>query len=372
MKESAPIGVYIHIPYCRSICGYCDFVHDPCPGSVPHDFVDSLVHEISTLGREVPADTLFFGGGTPSLLSERDLQLILKALFNKYRFSNLEFTLEANPDDVTAEKIACWKSCGVNRISLGVQSFSDRTLSFLGRRHDRKSACKALSLIADSFENWNMDLIYGAPLLSDWKKTLTTALSYQPPHIAAYALGLVSGTVLGDSSYKGYADLTLLRLYRRCEEILREYEHYEISNFARKGRESRHNLKYWRNEEHDSFGPGAYALREGHRQRNSPFVDSYVVDPLTKLENQPLSLLEVKVETLIQHMRLKEGISEDYYHNRFQEDLSLLFGDVLSELMEERYVCYREGVYKPTRKGFYLNDSMALRIVSAVQNAVKV
>ncbi|NLN93735.1 MAG: radical SAM family heme chaperone HemW [Candidatus Hydrogenedens sp.] len=368
MNFSSPLGVYVHIPYCRSICGYCDFVHDPCSGCIPHEFVDSLIHEIRITARGGQADTLFFGGGTPSLLSERDLHFILNALHDKYSFTDLEFTLEANPDDVTAEKIRIWKSCGVNRISLGVQSFSDRTLRYLGRRHDADSARKALGLVSDNFENWNLDLIYGAPRLCDWKDTLFRALSFKPPHIAAYALGLVAGTPLGDGDEKRYEDLTILRLYRRCEDVLRAYDHYEISNFAKAGKQSRHNLKYWRNEEHDAFGPGAYALREGSRLQNTPFTDSYIADPLHKMETQKLSVLQLKLETLIQHMRLREGISEAYFFQRFQEDISVLFGKVLQKLVEDRFIRYNDGVYYPTRKGFYLNDSLALALVLAIQN----
>lgn len=369
MTDPAPLGVYVHIPYCRSICGYCDFVHEPCSGAVPHEFIDSLTHEIRTTARGGSVDSLFFGGGTPSLLSEQDLDFILKALDSKYSFTDLEFTLEVNPDDVTAEKIKLWQNAGVNRISLGVQSFSDRTLHYLGRRHDAKTAEKAVGLIADAFENWNMDLIYGAPRLSDWKETLHKALSFNPPHIAAYSLGLVAGTPLGDSDQKTYEDLTVLRLYRRCEDILRDYDHYEISNFALEGKRSRHNLKYWRNEEHDSFGPGAFSLREGKRVQNMPFVESYIVDPLQRMETQELSPLQLKLETLIQHMRLREGISEGYYFQRFQEDITALFGTVLQQLVEDRFIRYREGVYYPTRKGFYLNDSLSLALVLAMQNS---
>ncbi|HOD95572.1 MAG TPA: radical SAM family heme chaperone HemW [Candidatus Hydrogenedentes bacterium] len=372
MASSPPLGVYIHIPYCRRICRYCDFVHEPCPASVPHDFIDSLVHEIMASSSGGAVDSIFLGGGTPSLLTAKDLQFIVGALHKKYDIQSPEFTLEANPDDVTTEKLNYWQEYGINRISLGVQSFSDDTLRFLGRRHTAKTALDAAAKIAETFENWNLDLIYGAPPLSSWKKTLAAALSFDPPHIAAYALGYVPGTELGDCGLKPYADLTVLRQYRRAEEMLSAYNHYEISNFAKKGKESRHNLKYWRNEEHDAYGPGAYSLRGNRRQCNIPFVESYIVDPLYKAEDQILSPLQLKLETMIQHMRLKEGITEAYYYNRFQENIADQFGSILNRLIADGLVHHKNNTYFPTRKGFYFNDTLGLQLVSRFENIIDV
>ena len=357
------IGVYVHIPYCRTLCPYCDFVKKRAHGAVPGGFVDALCREIAAFEGPSEVVSIFFGGGTPSLIAPEDLKRIMGALGARFRLRDPEITLEANPDDITPDLVAAWRDAGINRVSIGVQSFDDRVLRYLGRRHDADAAARACETVGASFNRWNLDLIFGAPPVEAWQATLQRALALGAPHIAAYGLTYEAGTPFARRSSEAVDEEMWLRMYQEAEQALAGYDHYEISNFALPGQQSAHNLIYWHNEQYAGFGTGAYSYINGIRARNLADVDAYVQDPGSHEEVLELSGEEIRIETLIQHLRLRQGLPRARYTSRFGHDVLLDFGAVLASLEVRGLVQVENTHVAPTAQGFYLNNEIGLALV---------
>lgn len=363
MTGAALIGVYVHIPYCRTLCPYCDFVRRPLAGPVPRQFIDALVHEITAFTGASEVGSVFFGGGTPSLLDPGSLGRILDTLRQRFVLHDAEITIEANPDDVTPSLVAVWKGLGINRVSLGVQSFDDRVLRYLGRRHDAAAAQRACERVAAEFDNWGMDLIFGAPPLDAWDDTLVNCVARRPRHVSAYGLTYDEGTPFGLRRHEAVNDETWLVLYRRASERLAGLDHYEISNYAVAGYECRHNLVYWRNEEYAGFGPGAYSFLEGVRSRNHTGIDAYLEAPGEKAESVHLTDREIRVETVIQRLRLKSGLGKADYTQRFGRSVRDDFGRAFDGLLARGLLHEDDESIYPTGKGFELNNEIGLALV---------
>ena len=358
------LGLYIHIPFCRSRCPYCDFVSAATPGTVPEEYVRALCAEIAAFEGPSDAATVFFGGGTPSLLQPRGLAAVMEAVRRRFVLSpESEVSLEANPDDVTADLARTWRAEGVNRLSLGVQSLDDRVLRYLGRRHDASGARRACEIAATHFARWSMDLIFGAPPVDAWGDTLQESLSFRPPHLSAYGLTYEDGTPFGHRKEEALEEDAALALYRQTEEVLAGYTHYEISNYALPAEECRHNVIYWRNEEYAGFGTGAYSFLDGVRSRNLAETRAYVTSPGEKEEALALTPHEMQVETVIQHMRLKAGLPRAAYRARFGADVSEHFGPALNALEQRGLLRCDTAAIRPTRTGFYLNNEIGLALV---------
>jgi oxygen-independent coproporphyrinogen-3 oxidase len=345
-------GIYIHIPYCRTVCPYCDFVKKQIEGQVPERFVAALCEEVRAFDGPDAADSVFFGGGTPSLLPPAALTQVLDAVQSRFQLDAPEVTLEANPDDITPELVSAWRDAGVNRVSLGVQSFDDAALRYLGRRHDAAAAERACALVASRFDNWSMDFIFGAPPVDAWPATLRRGLALGPPHVSAYGLTYEPTTPFGRRKDEAVTDDVSLALYQEAEAALSAYNHYEVSNFALPGREALHNLVYWRNEEYAGFGPGAYSFVRGVRARNLANVDAYCARPGEKGEALTLTEDEVKIETLIQHFRLRSGLPKSAYAERFGTPIETDFGPQLRALVARGLLCEHPDAYAPTPTGF--------------------
>jgi oxygen-independent coproporphyrinogen-3 oxidase len=264
-------GIYIHIPFCVAKCGYCDFVSKPLAAGALEPYLAALGREIAAApeagGR---ADTVFFGGGTPSLLSGRQLARLLGVVRSTFTVApGAEISIEANPGTLTAAKAADFKALGVNRVSLGVQSLDDALLARIGRRHTRRDAIAAFGLLrAAGFDNLGLDLIHGLPGQSPaiWRRDLARALDLGPEHLSLYALGIETGTPFAVALAAGQLalpgereELEMLALAREMTAIA-GYERYEISNFARPGRRCRHNLDCWNLGEYRGFGAGAHSF----------------------------------------------------------------------------------------------------------------
>ena len=358
------LGLYIHIPFCRRRCPYCDFVSEAIADIPPQPYVDALHREIDACEETQEIDSIFFGGGTPSLLSAQQLESLLTHLHSKFYLVDPEITLEANPDDVTQLRVDTWLRLGINRISLGVQSFSDAVLRYLGRRHDAATARRACDYVAARFENWNIDLIFGAPPLEHWRETLQETCRLSPPHVAAYGLTYEAGTPFERRIEDAIEDDASLQLYQQAEEVLTpQYTHYEISNYAKPGHLSRHNLHYWRNEAYLGLGTGAYEFRNGVRARNLSTTTDYIVTPGKKEEALCLNDVEIRTETLIQHFRLKEGISYSTYQKRFHRNLDDDFGPQLRQLVQRGLLKKEDDAILPTAQGFYLNNEIGLTLL---------
>lgn len=269
-------GIYIHIPFCVKKCNYCAFLSGPAGPEVRQEYVNHLIKEIRLRSREVPeADTIYFGGGTPSLLTPEQIGRILEEVRSAFRISeDAEVTLEANPGTLTAESLAGYRAAGINRLSMGVQSMDDRRLRYLGRIHTAEEVRRDVKMAREAgFRNINLDLIFAIPGtgVSDALEDLEAIAALEPEHISFYSLQLEEGTSFFRDFEAGklreVPDETDREMYHRGIQALREkgYRHYEISNFARPGCESRHNSKYWNMAEYVGLGLGASSYT-GHRR----------------------------------------------------------------------------------------------------------
>ena len=281
-------GIYIHIPFCKSKCAYCNFFSLASESKI-NDYVEALKKEIvlrkNYLGGEI-VKTIYFGGGTPSLLSVKNIEEILELLNKNYEIiSSPEITLEINPDTIDREKMSSLKQIGVNRMSVGIQSFDDEDLRYLGRRHDSRHAMQVLEdLKHTDFEKITLDLIYGMPTLTEekWNKNLDIFFSTGITHLSAYALTVEPKTILGQRIEKGelqsVSEEDTIRHYNILVDRTKEngFEHYEISNFAKEGFRSQHNSIYWRDEKYLGLGPSAHSYDGISRQWNISNLTKYI------------------------------------------------------------------------------------------------
>ena len=319
-------GLYVHIPFCSSFCIYCDFYSEVAPERVDA-YLEALSREAASRKSElsVPPTTLYVGGGTPSLLSERQFSRLSEILRKNFDLQVVEeFTVEANPDDITPEKLALWRSCGVNRLSIGVQSFCDKHLKWMRRRHDSAAASRAFLLAREAgFRNISLDLIFGYAGLSmrEWEASVEEALSLGPEHISCYQMMLEEGTPLTLLAEAGkYSEppqeecaAQYASLQRRLAEA--GYVQYEISNFALPGFESRHNSAYWRREPYLGLGPAAHSF-DGARRRswNDPDLEAWLTawNPASESRRagsfEILSDKDIFNETVMLSLRTARGL----------------------------------------------------------------
>ena len=305
--------IYIHIPFCKCFCTYCDFYSEICSPKVQKLFVDELCKEIGERRAEIEStlglNTLYIGGGTPSVLKPELLKRIVDALgYGPYR----EFTVEVNPDDVTPEYALFLKGLGVNRVSMGVQSFDDGLLRWMNRRHTARGAVEAFSHLRQAgFDNISIDLIFGISSLSGevWEDTLKKAIELHPEHISAYQLTVEEGSGLAqmikDGRYAEASDEQCAAQYRTLCSILRSagFNHYEISNFALPGREALHNSAYWKRLPYAGLGPGAQSLTgEDTRSWNTSVVSGWT------REYEHLTPEQIREERLMLGLRTADGV----------------------------------------------------------------
>lgn len=317
-------GIYIHIPFCKQRCHYCNF-HFSTNLHYKNEFLQALLKEMELqqhyLGTQ-PVETIYFGGGTPSLLSTHELSTITEALHTHWQVQpGAEITLEANPDDVTGERLAGWKQAGINRLSIGIQSLYDEELRWMNRAH---SAAEARTVIEKArqagFEDFSVDLIYGSPLLSDaqWTETLQWVLQQQITHLSCYALTVEPQTPLDKFIRTGQRTQVnneqQSRQFLLLMDVLQQagWEHYEISNFARPGHRSRHNSAYWKGTHYLGLGPSAHSFNGHTRQWNVAHNRQYI-EALQKgtllFEKEVLTPVQQLNEYIMTSLRLQEGCS---------------------------------------------------------------
>lgn len=316
-------GIYIHIPFCIKKCNYCAFLSGPAGPEVRQEYVNHLIKEIRLRSRAVPeADTIYFGGGTPSLLTPEQIGRILEEVRSAFRISeDAEVTLEANPGTLTAESLEGYRKTGINRLSMGVQSMDDRRLRYLGRIHTAEDVRRDVKMTREAgFRNINLDLIFAIPGtgVSDALEDLEAIAALEPEHISFYSLQLEEGTSFFRDFEAGklreVPDETDREMYHRGIQVLREkgYRHYEISNFARPGYESRHNSKYWNMAEYVGLGLGASSYKGHRRMVNETDLKAYS----ETLDRGKLAFMEVHEnseaddisEAVFTGLRREEGV----------------------------------------------------------------
>jgi oxygen-independent coproporphyrinogen-3 oxidase len=367
-------GLYVHIPFCSSRCSYCDFATGIYQRELSERYVRALVQEIrSTTYDGEPVDTIYFGGGTPSLLDAAQLEQILSALQEHFRIEETpEVTLEVNPGSVTREKLREFRSLGVNRASFGAQTFDDKELAKLGRSHTANDSLKTfVDLRATGFANISFDLIAGLPgqTLDGWKRNISQALELQPEHLSFYLLEVHSGTPLAEHIRRGIQpqpddDLAGVMYEWMLEQAAKAgYEHYEISNLCRSGFHSRHNVKYWTAAPYYGFGCSAHSY-DGHLRRwsNQRDVLKYVElvesrsSPL--VDEQQLSQSDVRAEALFLGMRLMRGVKLSGYFEAFGVDLREEHGEDLNRFSQAGLLEFEGDSMRLTRAGALLSNEV--------------
>jgi putative oxygen-independent coproporphyrinogen III oxidase len=369
MSNSAAAGLYVHIPFCRGKCPYCDFASGTDLSLVP-DWLAALAREME-IYRDVALrfDTLYLGGGTPSLLTAAQLTVLWEGLHENFVFaSETEITLEANPDDLTPEALKSYRELGINRLSLGVQSLDDRELAFLGRRHDASQALQALARVRETgFDNVGIDLIYGLPgqTLKEWQRTLETALSFRPEHLSCYQLTVEEGTPLARwqaaGRFQSLSEETEREFFLFTSAFLENqgYLHYEISNFAwGQANKSRHNCKYWNHTPYLGLGPAAHSYRDGRRWWNHRSLEAYCqalsAGQAPVAEWEVLTPEQKRLEALYLGVRTRDGVNLKLMPDGQRREA------VLKEAVRAGLVEVKGDRLIPTREGLVVADQLAL------------
>ena len=329
-------GIYIHIPFCKQACNYCNF-HFSTSLQLKDELIAAMIKEIHLVTEKANhssekelCETIYFGGGTPSLLSIKELNNILSTLFSKFEIAkDAEITLEANPDDITAEKLQLWKKAGINRLSVGVQSFLDQELVWMNRAHSSADSLRCIDEIKNAgFSDYSIDLIYGSPLLNnqDWLNTIDTVINKNIPHISCYALTVEPKTALHKmiaQNKKESVDAEkqaeqFVLLMNQMEQA--GYEHYEISNFSKPGRRSKHNSSYWQGKKYYGFGPAAHSYdgikRKWNISNNALYIQSLKKNSIPS-EEETLTSTQSINEYIMTSLRTIEGLDLEKINSLF-------------------------------------------------------
>ena len=366
-------GIYIHIPFCKQACHYCDF-HFSTNTAIRRQLVHAMAEEVALqqdyLDNE-KIQTIYFGGGTPSILNKEELEIILKPIDDHFVVHpEAEITLEANPDDLTLDKLTSYQSLGINRLSIGIQSFQDDVLKFLNRAHSASEAIQSFNLArAAGFENISIDLIYAIPTQTDeeWINNIRKAIELNPSHISAYSLTIEQKTAFGKWMALGKLKPVEDSIAARQLEILvaeleaSGYEHYEISNFSKPGLHSKHNSSYWKQEKYLGIGPSAHSYNKISRQYNVSNNQQYV----QYLERREIPF-EIEIlsdedhinEYLLTTLRTNWGSDLERLKNEYHYDIKVTHESYLSNLLEKKLVCIENNFLKLTKTGRLVADKI--------------
>ena len=367
-------GIYIHIPFCKQACHYCNF-HFSTSMKHKNGFLDALLKEISLQARfleEHDVQTIYFGGGTPSLLTGEELGSIVTAIHNRFNItSGAEITFETNPDDITTEKLMEWKSKGVNRLSIGVQSFYDEDLQWMNRAHDAGQAQNSIAQSQSAgFENITIDLIYGTPGLTDqkWKNNVEQAISLGIPHLSCYALTVEPSTALEKMiALKKSPPVNTddqARQFGILMDALGEagYEHYEISNFALPGKRSRHNSSYWQRQPYLGLGPSAHSFKGNTRQwnvsNNILYINSLSNNEVP-FEFEVLTPVQEMNEIIMTSLRTSEGLDLPALSDRFGSSAVAEVIKSARPYLDRNLVIEKDGHLMLSKEGKLFADGIA-------------
>jgi oxygen-independent coproporphyrinogen-3 oxidase len=370
-------SLYIHIPFCVSKCIYCDFNSIVIKSQIVDEYLTAIEQELQSTAGKHSFETVFIGGGTPTALNETQLYRLLSIISKHVDLPNLkEYTIEVNPGTLSDEKATIMKNSHVDRISIGIQSFNDRYLELLGRIHSANEAKDIfLNLREKGFENISIDLIYGYPAqtLNEWKKDLRECCKLDPEHISAYCLTYEQGTPIVEMTDSGtlkkLSEEEELKMYEFTNDFLRDkgYNHYEISNFAKQGKECRHNTVYWENREYIGIGAGAFSYVNGERYCNIKSVKEYISSSRSKKRlicfSEKLPQKQRASEILIMALRMTSGISKKEFIQRSGFDLNELFEKQLNKLTQTGLISFDDERVRLTRKGLSVADSVMMEFV---------
>lgn len=361
-----PTALYVHIPFCKHKCHYCDFNTYAVQGQPVDDYLDALEQEMQRTVHQIPPaemETIFVGGGTPTILNQEQMTRFLTSLqtYFPHRLADYEFTMEANPGTVDKHKLEVMRAGGVNRLSFGVQSFDNRLLHGLGRIHDRDQVYESIRLAKQAgFDNISIDLMFGLPgqTLDHMTESLERALELDLQHYSLYSLKIEEHTLFHTLYERGELPLPdeeeEVQMYEWIMNTLKQagYVQYEISNFAKPGYESMHNQKYWLNHSYYGLGAGAHGYVQGIRHVNVKAVKDYIMkaqEALPVLEKNEVSEAEAMEDFMMVGLRLLRGVRREDFFAQFQQELEDVFATPLRTLMEQ-------GLLERTAEGFRLTE----------------
>ena len=371
-------GIYIHIPFCRQACHYCNF-HFSTNTAQKDALINALIKEIGLadlIDKDAPTHTIYFGGGTPSLLFEDELERILDAVTTKFNVSpSAEITLEANPDDINPAVLNSWLKAGINRLSLGVQSFNEAELKWMNRAHNAAQSLQSIDNIqAAGFSNFSVDLIYGSPLLSneEFEKNVNIIINKNIPHISCYALTVEEKTALHHLiEKKKYEPVDEARQAEQFELLLKltaaaGYEQYEISNFAKPGYRSRHNSSYWKGIPYYGFGPSAHSFDGNNKRRwnianNALYIQS-IANNTIPFEEEQLTPTQQLNEFIMISLRTVEGIDMNKLEEKFGTGKLQALKENAATFIKEGLLLNDGSFLKLSPKGKILADGIAAEL----------
>ena len=363
------LGIYIHIPFCAAKCNYCDFNSGVAPDSIKNKYIDALCREIESFAKDGEVvDTIYFGGGTPTILVPEQLIRVLDTVRHKFSLAeNCEITTECNPATINEEGFVALRAAGFNRVSIGVQSADESQLKILGRIHNFEDAKRC---IADAkkagFDNVSLDLMFGIPNqdLKNWEDTLALAIELNPQHISCYSLKVEDGTPFASMDLKIADDDESFKMYEKCVEILQKngYSRYEISNFAKSGFESRHNCKYWKWDDFVGFGAGAYSCYMGERYSNIYDVKDYTESVLKGEDAVKARMLldkkDMMSEFVFLGLRMDNGVSITEFEERFLEDIFDVFKEQIDKNIKRGTMIQSGGRLKISPDFIYVSNAI--------------
>ena len=373
--QKKPTSAYVHIPFCTQICYYCDFSKVFIKNQPVDSYLEHLLEEFRSYDIQ-KLRTIYIGGGTPTALSAPQLEVLLEGLTKNLDLSVLEeLTIEANPGDLDADKIAVLKRSPVNRVSLGVQTFDDKMLKKIGRSHLEKDIYENIGrLKLAGFDNISIDLIYALPgqTMDQVKDNVAKAISLDIPHMSLYSLILENHTVFMNRMRRGKLPLPKEELEAEMfEYIIAEleragFEHYEISNFSKLGFESRHNLMYWDNAEYYGIGAGASGYVDGVRYKNHGPIRHYlnaVEAGNARITEEHLSQREQMEEEMFLGLRKKSGVSMARFEEKFGRSFDGLYGEIIRDLVQQGLMQIDGDRVRMTKRGLFLGDTVAERFI---------
>lgn len=371
-------GIYLHIPFCKQACSYCDFYFSTNLKRKA-EVVEAMLSEIKLckdlLGDEAVLQTIYFGGGTPSVLSHAELHELLQVISDEFQVAvDAEITLEANPDNMTPENLAVWRAEGINRLSVGIQSFRQEDMAWMRRSHSVAQAKICVNLAREAgFDNLSLDLIFGGPQLSlaDWQENLESLLAFQPEHISLYALTIEEKTMLHSWVQKEKLEPASDEVYQQqfllAHEIMTAagYEHYEVSNFARPGYRSRHNSSYWQGTPYLGIGPSAHSYdgqkRSWNIANNFKYIQQLKAGKLPMVEEEELSLTDRYHEHIMTGLRRVEGVDLAEIKEKFNVDILDQFRETVDALLEDKKMWKKGSKIGFEPEGWIVSDEIISR-----------
>lgn len=366
-----PVNLYFHIPFCKRRCAYCAFYTVKWDETVENDYIGALIKEVKQWKKRLEnyrVQTIYFGGGTPSLIKPTNIERVIQACFASFSMLNHpEITMESNPDSLSLERLNGYKSAGVNRLSIGLQAWQDSILEYFGRLHDRETFELAFGNARKAgFKNISVDLIFGIPgqTMENWIESVNRVVLLQPEHISCYSLELNNNSRLGVQYLRGTLvamdDDSDREMYHWAVSYLREagYEHYELSNFSKKGFACRHNVDFWQQKPFVGMGGGASSYFDETQFHHIENVQTYMNNPGAVMVDKKLSEEETRYDFVLLAMRMTRGMSFADYFKEFRRSFEADFGAAYSELKELGLVVDSFKRLKLTPKGMDLYDSV--------------